>query len=88
MTLEANPKGYSNAELAALVRKWAQRCARLEATDNQKHIKKLKKSWLKLEGKYNQLLKEAADEIDGSEQIIADLQSVIGKLKRGEPIDE
>ena len=87
MTLDPNPKEKSKSELVALVKKWAQKCARLEATDNQKHIKKLKKTWLKLEGKYNVLLKEAADEIDGSEKIITDLQSMIGKLKRGEPIE-
>ena len=87
MTLDPNPKGKSISELSTLLRKWVQRCYRAEATDNNKHIKKLKKTWATLEGKYNVLLKEASDELDGYAKIVADLQSMIGKLKRGEPIE-
>ena len=83
MTLDANPKNKSNTELASLVRKWAQHCARLEATDNQKHIKKLKKEWAKLEGKYNQLLKEASDALDSYAKVTKDLQKEILRLKGG-----
>jgi len=49
---EANPKGKSKKQMAKIVRQWVQYCSRIEAKDNPKYMKKLKKRHRKREKQF------------------------------------